>query len=110
MNLQAIQRSPYLLGLMVALGVPSAAYAAEESAEAEAREESAATSYSPIVEPEVEEMVVIARFYSAAQALVNERIDDEVVTDVSPLSWVSGLSLTMALFELISTLRTHISL
>ena len=86
-----IQRIPYLFGLMAALGISSAAYAAEESAEAEAHEESAATSDSPIVEPEVEEMVVIARFYSAAQALVNERIDDEVVTDVLDAESISRL-------------------
>lgn len=91
MKFPGIQCRAFLLGLMALFGLSAAAMAEEEAAEDEVQEESASTPSAEGVTPEVEEVVVIARFYSAAQALVNERIDDEVVTDVMDAESISRL-------------------
>lgn len=87
MTMRGIQRTPFLLGLMAVIGISGAAFAQEQAPETDPPEEPAATPTAPAIE----EMVVIARFYSAAQALVNERIDDEVVTDVMDADSISRL-------------------
>ncbi len=69
----------YWLGLLISLGISGATFAEEQETEAEA---DASPFTAQADNAEIEDIVVVARFYSAAQALVNERIDDEVVTDV----------------------------
>ena len=77
MKPMALHLSRLMIGLLVAIGLASAAFP-----EAQAEEDSASQSDEQVAGDDIEEIVVVARFYSAAQALINERIDDEVVTDV----------------------------
>ena len=66
------------LALVAALGWHAQAFAEEAaSAPAEPNTDTEAEDSDSI-----EELVVIGRFYSSTQALINERIDDEVVSDV----------------------------
>ena len=68
-----------LTGLLAALGISGATFAEDQVTEEEG---TASTSTARVDNTEIEDLVVVARFYSAAQALMNERIDDEVVSDV----------------------------
>ena len=77
MKPMALHLSRLMIGLLVAIGLSGAVLA-----EAQAEEDSASQSDEQVAGDDIEEIVVVARFYSAAQALINERIDDEVVTDV----------------------------
>lgn len=93
MKLKPTQYSRLLVSVIATLGVTSAAFAQEKSAEAEAQAKAQAdpTFSQRAINSEIEEMVVTARFYSAAQALINERIDDEVVSDVMDAESISRL-------------------
>ena len=62
---------------LAALGLFAALAAAQEEAEEEADAENAQATVGGI-----EELVVIARLFNSAQQLMNERKDDEVVSDV----------------------------
>ena len=93
MKLQGLLRRRLPLGLMAALGISGAAFAQEQAANAEAQdtEEAASTPAVQALDPSIEEVVVIARFYSAAQALLNERINDEVISDAMDAESISRL-------------------
>ncbi len=97
MKFPDIQRSRFLSALLAALLFSGASLAEEQEAdpdtepgEADATERRAA-SILDIEAPDIEEVVVIARFYSAAQALLNERINDEVVADVMDAESIARL-------------------
>ena len=53
----------------------------------EAQEVGAQEEYEPVIE----EVVVLGRFYSAAEALMNERMDDDAVVDVLDAESISRL-------------------
>ncbi len=75
-----------LIGLLVVLGISSGVFAKAQETESED-----AASAAQAINLDIEDIVVVARFYSAAQALVNERIDDEVVSDVMDAESISRL-------------------
>ena len=77
------QQLRLLLGILAALAVSNPALTvAQDAQDAQDTRGADADPGGQAASPQIEEVVVIARFYSAAQALINERIDDEVVTDV----------------------------
>lgn len=74
---EKFQRAPLVLAITAVSAFASGAYAQEEDKAGVVIE-----SKPQVAAPQIEELMVQGRLQSSAEMLINERLDDEVVTDV----------------------------